>query len=70
MVDDKDIARLKEIFVTKDSCIAEKKERDAKIEALKLDTAKVITKLNIVISILAAIGSSLVGVAIKLMAEG
>lgn len=67
MIDEHDIARLKEIFVTKDHCSADKKSRDEKIEALRVDTAKAITKLNIVIAILSAIGTSMVGVAIKVL---
>jgi hypothetical protein len=70
MIDDQDITRLKDIFVLKDACAQEKKERDVKIEALRLDTAKVITKLNIVIAILAAIGSTFLGVAVKLLIGG
>jgi hypothetical protein len=53
--------------VTKDHCSADKKSRDEKIESLRVDTAKVITKLNIVIAILSAIGTSMVGVAIKVL---
>ena len=67
MIDEHDIARLKEIFVTKDHCSVEKKSRDEKIEALRVDTARVITKLNIVIAILAAIGTGMLGVAIKVL---
>lgn len=67
MIDEHDIARLKEIFVTKDHCSADKKSRDEKIEALRVDTARVITKLNIVIAILSAIGASMLGVAIKVL---
>lgn len=67
MIDEHDISRLKEIFVTKDHCSADKKSRDEKIEALRVDTAKVITKLNIVIAILSAIGASMLGVAIKVL---
>ena len=67
MIDEHDIARLKEIFVTKDHCSADKKSRDEKIEALRVDTARVITKLNIVIAILSAIGTSMIGVAIKVI---
>lgn len=67
MIDEHDISRLKEIFVTKDHCSADKKSRDEKIEALRVDTARVITKLNIVIAILSAIGTSMIGVAIKVL---
>lgn len=67
MIDEHDIARLKEIFVTKDHCSADKKSRDEKIEALRVDTTRVITKLNIVIAILSAIGTSMIGVAIKVL---
>lgn len=61
------IEELKLIFVTKDECSKIMDAEDAKITEIKVDIARIVSKLNILIAILSAIGASVMGVCIKLL---
>lgn len=61
------IEELKNIFVTKEECTKRMEEENQKITDLRVDMAKIVSKLNILIAILSAIGASMIGVCIKLL---
>lgn len=70
MLDNADIDRLKEIFVTRKECDENMQQTDDKIGDLKEDTAVIKTRLNMTLGILSAIGVAVLSVAIKLMFGG
>lgn len=61
------VDELKNFFVTKEECQKRMEEENQKITDLRVDMAKIVSKLNILIAILSAIGASLIGVCIKLL---
>lgn len=65
MLEEKDIVRLREIFVTRDSCDEKKHNNEEHIQKLELTMAKLSTKMSIMIGILGAIGVAILSVAVK-----
>ena len=67
MIDEKDIERLKEIFVTRADC---SRQSDAVEEKLVKDRVKlsvIETKLNITLGMLAAIGTAMLAIVVKML---
>ncbi len=67
MIDEKDIERLKEIFVTRNECRAQSDEVESKLAKDLVRLSVIETKQNITIGILAAIGGGLLTVIIKIL---
>lgn len=70
MIDEKDIARLKEIFVTRDECRSQTEELESKLGKDLVRISVIETKLNITIGMLAAIGGAMLTVVIKMLFGG
>jgi hypothetical protein len=67
MIDEQDIARLKEIFVTRSTCDEKRSLNENHIQRLELTMAKLSTKMSIMIGILGAIGVSILSVVVKFL---
>ena len=67
MIDEQDIARLKEIFVTRTSCDEKRHSSEDHIQRLELTMAKLSTKMSIMIGILGTIGVSILSVVVKFL---
>ena len=70
MIDDGDISRLRDIFVTRRECEERTEESERSIAALAADVRECRTKLNMLIGILAAIAVPVLGIAAKLLFGG
>lgn len=68
-LDTKDIEMLNHYYVTTEKCDERFCEQNKQIHALSNNITKIATKLNIIVGILAGIGSSILAVAIKLLFE-
>ena len=62
-----DIEWLDERYVKKDDCTVLRTDTDRRIDSIKEDITIVKTKLNVLIGILSAIGTILLGIALKIM---
>ena len=67
MLEDKDIERLREIFVTRTTCDEKRSSNENHIQRLELTMAKLSTKMSIMIGILGAIGVSILSVVVKFL---
>lgn len=67
MIDEQDIARLKEIFVTRTSCDEKRHISEDHMHQLEVTMAKLNTKMSIMIGILGTIGVSLLSVVVKFL---
>lgn len=65
-----DIERLKEIFVTRKECDKEMDEVKAVMADNKAQFAVITTKLSLIMWILGAVGSGVVGILIKIIFGG
>lgn len=65
-----DIERLKEIFVTRKECDKEMDEVKAVMADNKAQFAVITTKLSLIMWILGAVGSGVVGILIKMIFGG
>lgn len=70
MIDDGDISRLRDIFVTRRECEGRTEASERSIAALVADVREGKTKLNMLIGILAAIAGPVLGIAAKLLFGG
>lgn len=70
MIDENDILRLREIFVTRQECETRTDENQRNIAELKSDVRECRTKLNMLIGILAAIAVPVLGIAVKILFGG
>lgn len=70
MIDDGDISRLRDIFVTRRECEERTEASERNIAALVADVRECRTKLNMLIGILAAIAVPVLGIAAKLLFGG
>jgi hypothetical protein len=70
MIDDGDISRLRDIFVTRRECEERTEASERSIAALVADVRECRTKLNMLIGILAAIAVPVLGIAAKLLFGG
>ena len=70
MIDDGDISRLRDIFVTLRECEERTEASERSIAALVADVQECRTKLNMLIGILAAIAVPVLGIAAKLLFGG
>ena len=70
MIDDGDISRLRDIFVTRRECEERTEASERCIAALVADVRECRTKLNMLIGILAAIAVPVLGIAAKLLFGG
>jgi len=62
-----DILELDERYVKKEKCAEYRQQASAENKALEISVAKLVTKLNVVIGILTAIGTAILGVCVKLL---
>lgn len=67
MIDEKDIERLKEIFVTRTDCRRQSDELDAKLAKDLVRLSVIETKLNITLGILGAIGGCMLTIVVKML---
>lgn len=70
MIDENDILRLKEMFITRSECETRTDESQRDIADLKSDVRECRAKLNMLIGILAAIAVPVLSIAIKLLFGG
>lgn len=70
MIDDKDIERLKEIFVTRQECNTTVDDIRLKISEDNKELAVINTKLSLVLWILGAVGAAVITVLIKILFGG
>ena len=70
MIDDGDISRLRDIFVTRREREERTEASERNIAALAADVRECRTKLNMLIGILAAIAVPVLGIAAKLLFGG
>lgn len=70
MIDDKDIERLKEIFVTRQECNATVDDIRLKISEDNKELAIINTKLSLVLWLLGAVGAAVITVLIKILFGG
>lgn len=66
MMDEKDLERLKEIFVTRQECQTDMKSMDDKINATAVRLAVIEQQLKTITWILCAVGSGVIATLIKL----
>ena len=66
MIEDKDLERLKEIFVTRQECATDMKSMDDKIDANLVRLAVIEQQLKTITWILCAVGSGVIATLIKL----
>lgn len=67
MIEQKDIDRLKEIFVTRQECQTTEDRLNEKMQSISQDVTTVKTKLNAVIGILGAIAIPILSIAVNLL---
>ena len=70
MIDDKDIERLKEIFVTRQECNTTVDDIRLKIGEDNKELAIINTKLSLVLWLLGAVGAAVITVLIKILFGG
>lgn len=70
MIDENDVVRLKEIFITRKECEAKTEDSLRSIADVKSDVGECRTKLNMLIGILSAIAVPILGVTIKFLFGG
>lgn len=70
MLEENDILRLKEIFVTRQECEVRNDETQRNVAELKSDVRECRAKLNMLIGILTAIAVPVLGIAVKLLFGG
>lgn len=70
MIDDKDIERLKEIFVTRQECNTTVDDIRLKISEDNKELAVINTKLSLVLWLLGAVGAAVITVLIKIIFGG
>ena len=70
MIEEKDIERLKEIFVTRNECRAQSDEVESKLAKDLVRISVIETKQNITIGMLAAIGGCMLTVVVKMLFGG
>lgn len=70
MLEEKDLVRLREIFVTRDTCDEKKHANEIHIQKLEISMARVSTKMTVMIGILGAIGVAILSVVVKMMFGG
>ena len=70
MIEENDIVRLKEVFVTRSECEIKNDESQRDRAEIKADIRECRTKLNMLVGILAAIAVPVLGIAIKLLFGG
>ena len=66
MIDEKDIERLRELFVTRQECQTDMKSMDDKINATAVRLAVIEQQLKTITWILCAVGSGVIATLIKL----
>lgn len=70
MIDEKDMERLREVFVTRQECNRDMSEIESKISAENVRLSVIETQLKVITGILAAIGTGVLSVIIKLFFVG
>lgn len=70
MLEENDILRLKELFITRQECETRTDENQRNVAELKSDVRECRAKLNMLIGILAAIAVPVLGIAVKLLFGG
>lgn len=70
MIDDKDILRLKEIFITRQECQANINSFDSKLIKDIVRLAVIENQLKLVLGVLAAVGGGMLTVLLKLFFGG
>jgi hypothetical protein len=70
MVDKEDIERLKEIFVTRQECDRDMDEIKEVMSDNKAQFAVITTKLSLIMWLLGAVGSGVIGILIKIIFGG
>lgn len=70
MVDKEDIERLKEIFVTRQECDQDMDEIKEVMSDNKAQFAVITTKLSLIMWLLGAVGSGVIGILIKIIFGG
>ena len=70
MVDKEDIERLKEIFVTRQECDRDMDEIKEVMSDSKAQFAVITTKLSLIMWLLGAVGSGVIGILIKIIFGG
>ena len=70
MIDEKDIDRLKEIFITRQECTHSLEEIEHKINADNIRLAVIESQLKIITWLLTAVGGGVISVVIKLFFVG
>ena len=66
MIDESDISRLKEIFVTRQECNTDMAKMDARIESENVRLAVIETQLRLILWILAAVGTGIITMLVKM----
>lgn len=70
MIDKEDIDRLKEIFVTRQECDRDMDEIKEVMSDNKAQFAAITTKLSLIMWLLGAVGSGVIGILIKIIFGG
>ena len=70
MVDEKDIARLKEIFITRQECQSNIDSFDSKLSKDLVRLAVIESQLKLILWVLAAVGGGIITMLIKLFFGG
>lgn len=70
MIDKEDIDRLKEIFVTRQECDRDMDEIKEVMSDNKAQFAVITTKLSLIMGLLGAVGSGVIGILIKIIFGG
>jgi hypothetical protein len=70
MIDKEDIDRLKEIFVTRQECDRDMDEIKEVMSDNKAQFAVITTKLSLIMWLLGAVGSGVIGILIKIIFGG
>jgi hypothetical protein len=70
MIDHEDIDRLKEIFVTRQECDRDMDEIKEVMSDNKAQFAVITTKLSLIMWLLGAVGSGVIGILIKIIFGG
>lgn len=70
MIDKEDIDRLKEIFVTRQECDKDMDEIKEVMSDNKAQFAVITTKLSLIMWLLGAVGSGVIGILIKIIFGG
>mgnify|MGYP003302577111 CR=1 FL=1 len=70
MIDEKDIARLREIFITRQECQANIDSFDSKLSKDLVRLAVIESQLKLILWVLAAVGGGIITMLIKLFFGG